>query len=135
MRSMVFTAVLSIGCGGATASDLDGGAADATTDSATPRDGGSSDARADGAVTCPPGTPPIPDAAVYGCDAGAPPDAGCRAASGDPNAAQNPNVYPLGCVVTLPTMAPFCGGDCCGPQTCNCDPFPGPNGFQFTCPL
>jgi hypothetical protein len=132
MRFTVCVAALAIGCGGATASDTDGGAADATSEAAAPRDG-SSDVGVD--AGCPPGTPPIPSAAVYACDAGAPPDAGCRAASGDPNASHDPNIYPIGCVVTLPTMAPFCGGGCCGPQTCNCETFPGPNGFQFTCPL
>jgi hypothetical protein len=134
MRWLFATAAL-LGCGGSTA-DLgqDASAADGFAE-ASSADGPGDSSAGDAVPTCPPGTPPIPIAAIYACDAGAAPDAGCHAAAGDPNASRDPNLYPLGCVVTLPTKAGFCGGDCCGPQTCNCERGPSGTGLQFLCPL
>src|SRR5262245_26399394 len=96
------------GCGGTVAEVADAGARDAAPSDGSP----ASDAAAE---ACPPGTPAIPDAAIYACEAGAPADAGCRASPSDPNAARDPNVYPINCTVTLPVRESFCGGACCGP--------------------
>jgi len=121
----------SLACGGSTVGS--GGPDGSATDGAAATDAAVADGA--GADACPPGTTPIPAAAIYACDAGGPPGAVCRAAPGDPNAANDPRVFPLGCVVTLPTAATgFCTGACCGPQTCNCEMIPGA-GAQFVCPL
>jgi hypothetical protein len=120
--------VFALGCGGSVADLGDGGAAEASADASTPP-------RDAAAETCPPGTPVIPVAAIYACDAGAPPDAGCSAANVDPNRRNNPNIYPLGCEVTLPQVESFCVGACCGPLTCTCQNSPLPGGAQFLCPL
>jgi hypothetical protein len=134
MRWLAATVGLAaLACGGSTA----GGGVDASVaDGAAATDAAAADgARDDGGDACPPGTPSIPPAAIYACDAGAAPGSGCRAAPGDPNAANDPRVFPPGCVVTLPTAATgFCTGACCGPLTCNCETIPG-MGAQFVCPL
>jgi hypothetical protein len=43
--------------------------------------------------------------------------------------------YPRGCRVTLPRLDAFSR---CGPQSCTCEPFPGPEGEfknDWVCPL
>ena len=75
----------------------------------TVTDAGETDGGED-ALTCQQATP-VPDAAVYMCEAGLPGSAGCRAPRLDPNATSDPNVYPEGCLVTLPLAGSFCGPD------------------------
>jgi hypothetical protein len=93
-------------------------------------DAGEPDAGED-ALTCQQANP-LPDAAVYMCEAGLPGSAGCRAPRLDPNATSDPNVYPEGCLVSLPVASSFCG-----PIGCTCQQLPGPGdaGPQFICPL
>jgi hypothetical protein len=76
--------------------------------------------------------PPPPDAAVYACEAGPQDSSGCRAPGLDPNADADLNVYPEGCLVTLPRASTYCG-----PIGCMCMTLPSPidAGLQFVCPL
>lgn len=105
-------------CGGTTV-----GGADASSDGAT--DGTAGDAGGD---AC-----PLPKEPYFDCDA-ATPDAGT--CNGPLPGNLPPSPHPVGCVVYLPMEAPFCGGGCCGPQSCNCDPNPLPDaGPQWLCPL
>ncbi len=108
-------AALAGACGGRATSDGSGA------------DAGDADV-VDGSAVCP--TPP--DAAVYACEVGPPDSAGCRAAELDPNADADPNVYPEGCIVTLPRASTYCG-----PIGCTCMTLPSPvdAGLQFICPL
>jgi hypothetical protein len=80
----------------------------------------------------------IPSAPVYTCNP-EPADAGvgCRAPSFFPNAPKNANLYPEGCMVTLPVMSGAAPGlplQC----TCQLEPMAAPDGgfargLEFLC--
>jgi hypothetical protein len=81
----------------------------------------------------------IPSAPIYTCNP-EPADSGvgCRAPGFSANAPKDSNVYPEGCMVTLPEMASCCPGQ---PLQCTCQliPVAVPDGgfdnrFSFVCP-
>jgi hypothetical protein len=117
-----FVVSLMAACGGSVTKAADAGGG-ATGDAAA------TDSSED-AVTCPPGST-IPDADVYMCEAGPAGSVGC---TGESPATQN-TIYPAGCVLLLTHASGFCGGTCCGPQSCTCQQNPARDGgLEFICP-
>lgn len=114
---ILFGTALAVGCGGSvtTSQKADSGATTADSGNNTP--------------TCQ-ATGLIPDAAVYTCEAGPAGFAGCRASV---LVAGDHNLYPDGCMVTLPMPSGF---DPCAPLQCMCQETPGfeDGGLEFICP-